>query len=129
MRLFISNNMGKRGIKLYLDDIIESSQKILNYTENLVFEGFEADQKTIDAVVKNFEIIGEAAKNIPQEIMDKYPHINWLSMISMRNILVHEYWGTDLEIVWQTIKENIPQIEYWIKELINELEDKEQECK
>lgn len=116
--------MGKRGIKLYLVDIMESSQRIAEYTKDLTFENFAADQKTVDAVIKNFEIIGEAANNIPDEIIDQYSHINWLNMISMRNILVHEYWGTDLEIIWQTIQENIPQIRSWINELINDLEIK-----
>lgn len=116
--------MGKRGIKLYLFDIKEASQKISDYTRGMEFNAFIADQKTVDAVIKNFEIIGEAANNIPDEIVDQYSHIDWLNMISMRNILVHEYWGADLEIIWQTIKENIPQIENWINELINNLEEK-----
>jgi uncharacterized protein with HEPN domain len=82
-----------------LHDIIKSAEKILSHTNNLSFETFSEDEWTLDAVVRNFTIIGEAAKNIPEEVKLKYPVIPWLDISDMRNILVHQYFGIDVSIV------------------------------
>ena len=85
--------MSKREAKLLIDDIVESAHKILNYTEGQRFEDFVNDSKTIDAVVRNFEIIGEAANRLPAEFKNNHPLIDWQRIIGLRNRIVHEYFG------------------------------------
>ena len=97
--------MSKRSPQLLLEDIIGSANKILTYTEGLSYEQFLADDKTIDAVIRNFEIIGEAANRLPEEIRDRYPNIDWHRIRGFRNRIVHDYMGIDYKIVW-LIKEN-----------------------
>ncbi len=81
----------------------------------MTFEVFIRDNKTMHAVVRNFEIIGEAAKNMPQELIAKYPEIPWKEMVSMRNKILHEYFGVDTEILWKTIQEDIPSLKEQIQ--------------
>jgi len=97
--------MSKRSPQLLLEDIVESANKILLYTAGLSFEQFLADGKTVDAVVRNFEIIGEVASRLPEEIKDQYPSIDWHRIRGFRNRIVHDYMGIDYKIVW-LIKEN-----------------------
>lgn len=113
--------MKRRGAKLYLSDILESIKKIKRYVEKLSFEEFINDQKTIDAVIRNFEIIGEATKNVPREIKLKFPQLPWKKMAGMRDRIVHEYFGVDLEIIWETIKEDLSQIKPLIKKILESL--------
>jgi len=88
---------------LYISDMEEAIRKIQNYTGKLSYENFADDNMVIDAVIRNFEIIGEAAGHIPLEIQIQYPAIPWRQIKSMRNIMIHEYFGVDLEIIWKTI--------------------------
>jgi uncharacterized protein with HEPN domain len=97
--------MSDRHPKLLLGDILESAQKIIVYTNGLSFENFIADHKTIDAVVRNFEIIGEAANRIPDEIKETNTEVNWFKIKGLRNRIVHNYFGMDYKIIWD-IKEN-----------------------
>lgn len=113
--------MTKRNPKLYISDILEAIEKIKEYTEDLSFEEFEKDEKTIDAVVRNFEIIGEAAGNVPEEIKMKYLDVDWRDMIAMRNILAHEYFQVGLEIIWDTIEEDIPKIKLSMKNILDNI--------
>jgi uncharacterized protein with HEPN domain len=96
--------MSKREPKLLITDILESAHKILDYTAGQSFEDFTNDNKTIDAVIRNFEIIGEAANRLPKEFKDRYTEINWHRIRGFRNRIVHDYFGIDYSIVW-TIKE------------------------
>ena len=100
--------MSKRGDKLYLEDIKESIKKIEKYTKGMSFAVFARDMRTIDAVVRNISVIGEAVKNISKETKSKNPEISWREIIGMRNKVIHEYFGIDEEILWKTIKEDIP---------------------
>jgi len=100
----------KRNSKLYLKDILEAIEKINNYTKNLSFEEFSQNTMIVDAVIRNFEIIGEATKHIPEEIRKFHSKIPWKEMAGMRDKMIHEYFGVDLEIVWKTIKIRLPQI-------------------
>jgi len=86
----------KRDPRLYLDDIFDAIEKIENYGEGLSFADFSADSKTVDAIVRNFEIIGEATKRIPAETKEKYPQIPWKMMAGTRDKLIHEYFGVNL---------------------------------
>ncbi|MBU4485543.1 MAG: DUF86 domain-containing protein, partial [Candidatus Delongbacteria bacterium] len=84
-------------------------QKIDEYIKGMSFEDFMKDTKTVDAVIRNFEVIGEASKNISQEIKDKYSDIPWLEMYLLRNKVSHEYFGIDHEIIWDVIKNYLPK--------------------
>jgi len=110
--------MSKRSSQLLLEDIIESANKILAYTVGLSYEQFLADGKTVDAVIRNFEIIGEAGNRLPEEIRDQYPNIDWHRIRGFRNRIVHDYMGTDYKIVW-LIKDNfLPSMKSEIKSIL-----------
>lgn len=109
--------MSKRTPILFLQDILTSIEKIEDFTKNFTFEQFTNDEKTIEAVVRKLEIIGEAARNLPQETRDKYPEIPWEKMVSMRNKVLHEYFGVDEEILWKTINENLSPLKDQLKSL------------
>ena len=114
--------MSKRKPKLYLEDIKDSIRKIEGYTSNLSFDEFKKDTLTIDAVVRNLTIIGEAAKNIPEEIKSKNPEVAWSEAIGMRNKVTHEYFGVDEDILWKTIKEDLPVFKKQISKILGSLE-------
>ncbi len=109
--------MSARNWQLRIDDILESIQHILDYTEGMDFSTWSGDQKTIDAVVRNFEIIGEAASHIPPEIQSRFPDIPWTQMKGIRNILAHEYFGVDKEVIWETIQNDLPALQEKIRNL------------
>lgn len=109
----------KRSLNLYLEDIRTAINKIERYTKTKSFAGFRKDEKTIDAVIRNLEIIGEAAKSIPQETKDMHRCIPWKGIIGMRNKVIHEYFGVDVEILWKTVKEDISGLKEKIEELKN----------
>jgi len=92
--------MSDRHPKLLLEDILDSARKIFRYTENLTYEEFAEDSKTIDAVIRNFEIIGEASIRLPQEFKDKHSSIDWFKIRGFRNRIVHHYFGIDYELMW-----------------------------
>src|ERR1700749_2157184 len=93
--------MSERNPKLLLEDIQDSAAKILNYTENFSYQDFIADSKTIDAVVRNFEIIGEASNRLPESFRDENNSIDWFRLRGFRNRIVHQYFGLDYEIIWK----------------------------
>jgi len=110
--------MAKRNDKLYLKDTLDSIEKIEKYVNNLNYEEFSKNLVVIDAVVRNFEIIGEATKNLSKEIKSLYPNIPWKEMAGMRNKVIHEYFGVNLKIVWKTIKERLPELKIKIGEIL-----------
>ena len=91
--------MSRREWKLFVEDIIESTELIEQYIEDLEFNDFSKDRKTIDAVVRNFEIIGEASKYIPDDIKGRYKDVDWIGIVGLRNKIAHEYFGISVEIV------------------------------
>ena len=105
----------------YIDDIIDSLDEIAEFIKGMDFETFKNDKKTIKAIIRDLEIIGEAAAKIPVDIQDKYPGIPWKHMIGMRNKLIHEYFGVDLEIVWVVCTEEIPPLKPFFITLLNAL--------
>jgi len=114
--------MSKRKPRLYLEDIKDSIEKIEKYTRDLSLDEFIKNTLTIDAVVRNLTIIGEAARNIPEEVKLKNPDIAWSEAIGMRNKVAHEYFGVDEDILWKTIKEDLPTLKKQITELLENLD-------
>ena len=100
--------MSKRGDKIYIDDVLDSIQQIEEYIQGIDINIFTKDRKTIDAVVRNISVIGEAVNNISKEIKSEYPQIPWREIADMRNKTIHEYFGIDLDILWETIKKDLP---------------------
>jgi len=103
---------------LRINDILAAIESIKEYTRMLDFEQFRSEKKTFDAVVRNFEIIGEAAAHVPKEIIAEHPEIPWQDMKDMRNVLAHEYFGIDKNIVWDTIQDDLLPIVHLLKEIL-----------
>ncbi len=105
---------------LRIEDILEAIERIEAYTAGLTFESFAADRKTVDAVVRNIEIIGEAAGFVPDEIQRRNPGIPWSRMRGMRNVLIHRYDEVSLPILWQTIRRNLPPLVSPLRAILEE---------
>lgn len=109
--------MSKRDYKLYMEDILESIEKINIYTKGMNWEKFAGDNKTIDAAIRNLEIIGEASRQIPEAIKNNYPDVDWRGMIDFRNVIIHEYFGINIKIIWDIIENELPLLEEKIKKI------------
>lgn len=107
-----------RDYKVYLQDILEACKKIRDYTSELSFHTFARDPMTLDAVVRNLEIVGEATKRIPENVRARYSEIDWKKIAGLRDILVHEYFGVDAEIIWDIISNKLPLLEQRIGEIL-----------
>ncbi len=103
--------------RMYFEDIVLSIEKIEEYVNGMEYDDFLDDSKTVDAVIRNLEVIGEAAKNISQGIKDQYPDFPWMEMYLMRNKVSHEYFGIDHEIIWDVIKNHLPQNKQQISDI------------
>ena len=97
----------KRDPRVYLDDILEALRKIETYTNGLDVDSFSRDSKTVDAVVRNFEIIGEATKKVSDDYKQVHFEVPWKAMSGMRDKLIHDYIGVDTAVIWKTIKEDL----------------------
>ena len=106
----------------YLRDLWEAIEKIGLFTQGLDFEQFTADEKTTYAVIRAFEVLGEAARHVPQTVRRLHPDIPWREMSAMRNKLIHEYFGVDLAVVWKTVQQDIPSLRLALSRLLDELE-------
>ena len=104
-----------RDYNLLLKDIIEAFAKIKRYTVGMTYDDFVNDEKTLDAVLRNFEVIGEAVKGIPDNIRLRYPHMEWREMAGLRDIITHQYFGIDLEIIWDVIEKEVEVLEAQVK--------------
>lgn len=108
----------QRDISLYLDDILESIEKIEDYTQGLNEENFSRNTQTQDAVLRRLAIIGEAVKRLPEDLKEKHKQIPWKQIAGARDIFVHEYFGVGVERVWKTIHRNLPELKTLIEELL-----------
>lgn len=106
----------------YLKDILESIEKIEKFIKGLEFDDFSKDDKTVYAVIRALEIIGEATKNLPDSLKEEYPEVPWRKMTGTRDKVIHGYFGVDLEVIWKTITKNIPIVKPLIKDILNETE-------
>ena len=112
----------RRDLRDYVSDILNSMMEIQEFTAGMDFKSFSSDRKTINAVVRSLEVMGEAAKRIPDDVREKYQEIPWKYMTGMRDKLIYEYSGVDLEIVWVVIQEEIPPLRPQIKRLRDDLD-------
>ncbi|MCD6171773.1 MAG: DUF86 domain-containing protein [Thermoplasmata archaeon] len=108
----------KRDYKLFIKDIVDAIESIEEFVAGMSYEEFVGDDKTKSAVIRKFEIIGEATKNIPDEIKEKYPKLPWKEMAGMRDRLIHGYFGIDTKLVWDTIHEELPLLKPDIEEVL-----------
>lgn len=99
-----------RNIRLYLEDILASAVKVLRYTQGMTFEEFLTDERTFDAVCRNLQIIGEAVKNVPSEIRDRYPEVEWRKIAGLRDVLAHTYFSLENEILWDIVQNKVPPL-------------------
>lgn len=104
--------------RVRLDDILEAIGHIAEYHGGMTFDQFAADRRTIDAILYNFAVIGEAARHVPPEVRGRYPGIPWTRMSGMRNVVVHEYSGINLLIIWETATGDLPPIVPLLREIL-----------
>jgi len=110
--------MSERNPRLYCDDILDSGNAILDFVQSMTFEGFREDRKTYSAVIREFEIIGEAVGKLPESYRKKRSDVEWQDIKDFRNLLIHEYFGIDLEIVWKVIEDDLLGLLDAVKELV-----------
>ncbi|MGB8225973.1 MAG: DUF86 domain-containing protein [Sedimentisphaerales bacterium] len=111
--------MSKRPVDLLLDDIVMAIGRIEQYIKDLSFDAFSQEQKTIDAVVRNLEIIGEAANRLPDEFKEKHRQVEWHKIVGLRHRIVHDYFGIDLEIIWQILHKDLPEFRDTLSQIID----------
>jgi len=104
---------------MYLTDIQTAMSRIAEYIKDYTFTEFKRDYKTVDAVIRNFEVIGEASKSLPSEIKMKYPEVPWDEMYLLRNKVSHEYFGVDYEIIWDVATNYLPENKTQIDTIID----------
>jgi|SRR3989338_2240878 len=111
-----------RDYRDYLQDIVDSINDVEAFVKNMDQDDFLKDKKTINAVIRSIEIIGEAVKKLPLSLKNKYPSIPWKKMAGMRDKLIHEYFGVDLEILWRVVRKDIPTVKRAIRQLSSEID-------
>jgi uncharacterized protein with HEPN domain len=112
-----------RDPRLYLRDILDAMDAIEKFVEGMEFDEFKGDDKTSSAVIRKFEIIGEATKDVPASLKQRHPDIPWREMAGMRDRLIHFYFGIKYDLVWRTIKDVIPEVRPLIQKIFRSLED------
>ncbi len=110
--------MSKRDNFILLEDIAEAIEKVLKFTKTMNYEAFVADDKTQDAVYRNFEVIGEAANQISEDFKNTYPEIEWKKISGLRNRIIHEYFGVDNEIIWNIIQSKLGYFKISIENIL-----------
>lgn len=109
-----------RDYKLYLEDILETAQKIEGYIEGVSFQQFTEDEMRMDAVLRNLEIIGEATKNLPPALRDKYPAMDWRKVAGLRDIVIHAYFNIDRNIIWDIVQNKLPDLRRYVVDILKQ---------
>ena len=109
-----------RDYRVYLEDILEATRKITTYTGSLSKTAFLEDEKTLDAVIRNLEVIGEAVKKLPEDLRAQHSGVEWKKIAGLRDILIHEYFGLDAEIVWDIVRNKVPALDREVRTILNE---------
>lgn len=109
-----------RDPKVYLEDIEQAIAKIGRYTARLSFSDFEQNELVVDGVIRNLEVIGEAVRRLPPPLIAAHPGIQWRKIAALRNILAHEYFGVDLEIVWDVVQNKLPSLKEEVNQMLSE---------
>lgn len=117
----------KKDIKVYVEDMLEAIEAIESYIKGYSMQDFFEDKKTQDAVIRRLEIIGEAAKNIGEEIRAGYPHIPWKEIAGMRDVLIHAYAGVNIKRVWKAVSEDTPGLKEKLEKVREEIEETDRE--
>jgi len=120
----MSKKKNQLELRDYFNDILEMISASREFTRNLTQTEFKKDKKTVFAVIRCLEVIGEASKQIPSQIKKNYGQIPWEDIAAMRNKLIHEYFGADVDIVWNTVKEDFNQLENVTKKILRDIEIK-----
>jgi uncharacterized protein with HEPN domain len=107
-----------RGWRVRVEDILVAVERISAYTAGMTFEGFRADAKTVDAVLYNIGIIGEAARHVPLEIEERFPEVPWAKMRAIRNVVTHQYAEVSPAIIWRTVQQNLPTLEPQLRRIL-----------
>ena len=113
--------MPKRDDDLLIGDMIDCCKHIFEYTSAMTFDDFINDRKTIDAVIRNFEVLGEACKRVSEEVRSSNIQIEWRKIGDFRNVLIHDYFGINYDVLWRIIEEYLPQQYQFMKELSKSL--------
>jgi uncharacterized protein with HEPN domain len=112
-----------RSVRLYVIDMLRAIEKIERFTEGFDLASFSSSELVVDAVLRNLEVLGEAARNVPEEMREAHPNIPWGKIVGLRNIVAHAYFGVDLENVWKIVQENVPEVRSSVVALVKELEN------
>lgn len=110
----------KREIVDFIEGIVNAMNKSIEFVKGMNYEEFTKDDKTVFAVIRALEVIGEAVKNIPQDIRKNYPEIPWKGMAGMRDKIIHEYFGVDLKLIWETVKKRIPEVKPLFEKMLKD---------
>ena len=108
----------KREYEDYLQDMLENAEKALSFVQGMDYDSFCTDDKAVYAVIRAFEIIGEAARQIPENVRQSNPEIQWREIAAMRNKLTHEYFGVNTKVIWRTVHEDLPVIIPFLKKML-----------
>ena len=117
----------KRTYADYLRDMVEYAEKAERFTQGIGLADFQKDEQKVLAVVRALEVIGEAARQIPRSLRNRNPDIPWRQITGMRNIVIHEYFGIDTEVIWKTVREDLPPLRSAVARVLAELEKKEED--
>jgi len=110
-----------RELRIYLHDILSACESVGTFTAGMDFEAFRKDDKTASAVIRKFEVIGEATKQLPDEFRQAHPEIPWKEMAGMRDRLIHFYFGVDHRLVWQTVTDRLPRLSRQIRHILERM--------